>query len=322
MNPPPSKLETLAGLIRTDGKDPKPGLLRVLTDFYVQKRQHSPEEDRHFTELALRLIEEVDAGTRADFARRLSEHGGAPAIVMQRLAGSAGDRETDLQICAPQRNTTAPPESRSAPSPELRAGELRVTDQDRAAAARFTRLFFAAGPAERRAILRELETGAHVTPLGIVPNAAASTRWELEGAALRGRPFEFVRQMERTLAIPRSVAEAVVNDVSGEPLLVVAKAVGMTVDAVQRILLLINPAIGNSVRRVFDLSSLYGELSLNASLRLISLWRYSDTAAPAPDAPAYPLASTDRERRTASKPLGEATSEPRFEFGNRNQRAS
>ncbi len=57
------KLEALSDLIERDGADPKPTMLRVLTDFYVQKTLHTPEEDRHFTELALRLIGDVDSAT-------------------------------------------------------------------------------------------------------------------------------------------------------------------------------------------------------------------------------------------------------------------
>jgi hypothetical protein len=42
----------------------RPSLLRILTDLYVQKLKHTPEEERHYTELALRLLDGVDAETR------------------------------------------------------------------------------------------------------------------------------------------------------------------------------------------------------------------------------------------------------------------
>ncbi|MGZ3410957.1 MAG: DUF2336 domain-containing protein [Xanthobacteraceae bacterium] len=322
MSAPTSKLQALAGLIRNDGTDPKPALLRILTDFYIQKQVHTPEEDRHFSELALRLIEEVDGLTRADIARRLANHGSAPAAVLQRLTV---DPESQTERTAQQPippNAAAPSQTTPASARTGAAEEfLEVTEQDRAAATKFSRLFFAASSDERRSILRELETGASVRPLGIAANAAAAARWELEGAALRSRPYEFVRHMERTLAIPRSVAEAIVNDGSGEPLLVVAKALNMPTDVVQRILLLVNPAIGNSVRRVFDLSKFYDELSLRAALRLVSLWRYSEPLAGA-ESTAHPLPDAGRERRAANKMARHMTSEPRFEFKPRDQRAS
>ena len=51
------KLEGLDSLARRDGVDIQPTLLRVLTDLYVQKATHTSEEERHYTELALRLID-------------------------------------------------------------------------------------------------------------------------------------------------------------------------------------------------------------------------------------------------------------------------
>ena len=38
------------------GVDIRPTLLRVLTDHYLHRRIHSPDEERHYTELALRLL--------------------------------------------------------------------------------------------------------------------------------------------------------------------------------------------------------------------------------------------------------------------------
>jgi hypothetical protein len=320
MTVPSSKLDALTGLIRNDGTDPKPALLRILTDFYIQKRVHSPDEDRHFTELALRLIEEVDGATRAAIARRLSDHGGAPAAVMQRLEHHLRTHSETVSTHASALSGDAAP-AVAVSAPVATEFVLEVTAADRAAALKFSELFFSSESDRRRAILRELDTGARVVPLGVSANTAAAARWELEGAALRGRPFEFVRQIERTLGIPRSVAEAVVKDTAGEPLLVVAKALKMPTDVIQRILLLINPAIGNSVKRVFDLSKFYNELSEAAALRLISLWRYSEPLESANES-ARPLPDTARARRPAIEPLPQLRAEPRFEFKTRDQRAS
>src|SRR5947199_10131273 len=80
------KLEGLDSLARRDGVDIRPTLLRVLTDLYVQKPAHSSEEERHYTELALRLIDSVDLATRATIAKKLSAYTGAPPAVARRLA--------------------------------------------------------------------------------------------------------------------------------------------------------------------------------------------------------------------------------------------
>src|SRR5271156_4719245 len=81
-----SNLDNLTGLGLRGGVDMRPTLLRVLTDLYVQKLNHTPDEERHYTELALRLIESVDATTRAAVAAQLGKHLSPPRQVTQRLA--------------------------------------------------------------------------------------------------------------------------------------------------------------------------------------------------------------------------------------------
>ena len=80
------KLEGLDSLARRDGVDIRPTLVRVLTDLYVQKPAHSAEEERHYTELALRLINSVDLATRVTIAKKLGAYAGAPPAVARRLA--------------------------------------------------------------------------------------------------------------------------------------------------------------------------------------------------------------------------------------------
>src|SRR5436853_2883439 len=80
------KLEGLDSLARRDGVDIRPTLIRVLTDLYVQKPSHSSEEERHYTELALRLIDSVDLATRATIAKKLGAYTAAPHAVVRRLA--------------------------------------------------------------------------------------------------------------------------------------------------------------------------------------------------------------------------------------------
>ena len=53
-------LNGLVELANRDGVDIRPTLLRVMTDLYVQKPTHTEQEEQHFTELALRLIDLVD----------------------------------------------------------------------------------------------------------------------------------------------------------------------------------------------------------------------------------------------------------------------
>ena len=81
-----SSIENLTHLGLRGGVDMRPTLLRVLTDLYVQKLTHTPDEERHYTELALRLLDAVDVATRAAVAGRLARHLSPPLRVIQQLA--------------------------------------------------------------------------------------------------------------------------------------------------------------------------------------------------------------------------------------------
>ncbi len=65
-------LDGLVDLACRDGVDIRPTLLRVLTDLYVQKTTHSADEEIQYVELALGLIDAVDAPTCAAVAASLS----------------------------------------------------------------------------------------------------------------------------------------------------------------------------------------------------------------------------------------------------------
>src|ERR1700674_2247259 len=79
-------LEGLDRLALRSGVDIRPTLARVLTDLYLQKPTHTPEEERHYTELVLRFIDRVDVGTRKIVAAKLADYASAPAAVVRRLA--------------------------------------------------------------------------------------------------------------------------------------------------------------------------------------------------------------------------------------------
>jgi hypothetical protein len=220
--------------------------------------------------------------------------------VLERLAELAGTPAT----AAGDGGATPLPDNVFAAQPAASA------EADRAAAARFSDMFFAADNEGRKEILLQLESGAEISsPLTRTDAAAAVTR--LDAAALKGRPFEFVREIEQTLGIPRVYSEKIVTDSSGEAMLIVAKALDMPSDVLQRILLLVNPAIGMSVRRVFDLSAMYETLGQQSALRMIVLWRHGGAArvpvhqplqAPAVDYPQQqrqPASASKRDQRAS-----------------------
>lgn len=97
-------VEALQRLSRQDGVDIRPTLLRVLTDLFVQKPHHAPEELARYEELALQLLSVVGADTRAVVARKLADDERAPDAVIRRLL------DDEFEVAAPilSRSVKAP----------------------------------------------------------------------------------------------------------------------------------------------------------------------------------------------------------------------
>jgi hypothetical protein len=85
-----------------------------------------------------------------------------------------------------------------------------------------------------------------------------------------------VRELERSLGISQRQAERIIADDLGEPIVVAAKAMQMPTDVLHRILLLMNPRVGQSIDRVYELVDLYRETSVDAARRLIAIVRDAD----------------------------------------------
>jgi hypothetical protein len=105
-----------------------------------------------------------------------------------------------------------------------------------------------------------------------MPGASELVR-RLESAALRRNPAEFSRVLERALSTSRALAERVTYDHSGEPIVVAAKALGISIEILQRILLFLNPAIGQSTQRLYELCILFDDLTPAAAERMLSIWQ-------------------------------------------------
>ena len=274
--PANSPLDGLLDLACRDGVEIRPTLLRVLTDLYVQKPSHSAEEEAQYVELALRLIDAVDGATRSAVAARLSTYANAPVAVLRRL----------VELAAAPVATSAP---QAAPA------KLAIRPRD------LTREFFAANSGDRYLILTNLVDAGETLPRR--PAAAVSeVVRRLETAALQRNPGEFARILERALHIGIATADKVTRDNSGEPLLVAAKALGMPSSVFQRILMFINPAVGQSVTRVFELSRLYDEIAPATAERMVAIWREGAAVSrPATHAPVY-ADDTQRGVRASATP--------------------
>ena len=257
-------LDGLLDLACRDGVDIRPTLLRVLTDLYVQKPTHSADEETQYVELALGLIEAADAPTRAAVRASLSTYPASPVAILRKLAGTASDLGSQD------------------------ASQTKAETHD------LVELFFTAGAEERRLILANLDVAGGTVARRPSPATSEGIR-RLEAAALQRNVGEFSRMLERALGISRGLAERVAGDRSGEPIVVAAKALGMHAAVLQRILLFLNPAIGQSVERVYDLARLFDELVPAAAERMVTIWRTAGKRSRPVHAPAY----WDDERRSA-----------------------
>ena len=284
-------LEGLLDLAQEGGVDIRATLLRVLTDLYVQKRTQTADDERHYTELALRLIDEVDEPTRALVAARLAAYPLSPRPVVLRLARDVPDiaapvlrhspclTPADLELIASERGEA------HAALIARRGREHDATDEGNAAPTgsdtrspveELSELFFAAKGPERQLILTNLDYMAPApSELAGAPQSVEIAR-RLEAAALQHNSDAFARELERALAISNRQAHRIVGDEQGEAIVVAAKALNVPRDALQRILLFVNPLVGQSVERVYDLSSLYDDITPEAARHLVSIWRQTD----------------------------------------------
>jgi len=370
------KLPNLAGfegLIDLDrrGVDIRPTLLRVLTDQYLHRRAHTPDEERQYTELTLRLLDETDVPTRAAVAARLAAHAGAPRAIILRLARdvlavaepilrlSPQLAPTDLDAIVRERGgdyagiiaTRAAPESTpqshsetmSAPTPAAVRSSLTPTSRPAlpqrepsvtspsggaadASAQRIRQpgikpdmeakelcaLFFAASSMERRLILISLEFLPTLPPE--LPAAMQRTEiWRFESAALQHKTDAVLRDLERALGISRKTALRIIEDDMGEPVVVAAKAMELPADVLQRILLFMNPRVGHSVDRVYELAGLYADITADAARRLIGIWREADPPDPRLAKHVALWQDAVEQARTALSDIARRTPAPRRE---------
>jgi len=293
-------LDNLTRVPSRGGVDMRPTLLRVLTDLYVQKLAHTPDEERHYTELALRLLDAVDVTTRTSVAARLSRHLSPPVQVIRRLAADlpavaeplrghpllqpGAKFETPAPAKVPAVATAETPVPPLPTEATLHAAEIDQAEApppvadlnapiDADVAVTLNELFFAADAGERRLIVLNLEV---VAPLpdgqtGLPRDTAVTQR--LEKAALSGSREEFAKQLAQALQVSHSQARRIAGDELGEPLLIAAKALAMPRDVLYRLLLFVNAAIGHSVERVHTLATLYDEMTTQAAVHMVVIWQ-------------------------------------------------
>ena len=279
-----SSNKILMGLADRPGADMTARLLLALTALYVERPAHTSEEEQQYVELVRRLIDKVDATARAKVADLLCGHVGAPAETLARLDAASSACAIPPDVVVEVARWDLPPDHAAvertavplAPSHAAVPADAEPVASVAAPLAELGEAFFAGTAAERRHVLSQIaglapdEDGDGPQPAG-TDNARAFAA--LDAAAMEGRIGEFLREFERLLSVPKSLCERILNDRSGEPMVIAAKAANMPIAVLQRILLLVNPAVGHSVQRVFDLSDLFHDIEQHTAVKLLSLWR-------------------------------------------------
>ena len=291
----PSRHSSLQGLIelsRRDGVEIRPTLLRVLVDLYIQLPMHTASEASRFTELVCRLLEHADQRTRIAIATRLASYSGTPSAVALRLAREEmAVAEPLLRLSkalgAAELHTIL--ELKSVPHAIAIAARADLPQSVAARIASFVPAtsaqmdpapdqpiggrFLEAEQAERLQILAALDRLGPLESREWRTSIPAAILDRLEQAVMRREPLEFARILEHSLDVPPPIAERIVSDPSGEPVLILLRALSAPVETVSRILLLLNPDIGQSVQRVFALTKLYATIAEPVAQYLAQAWR-------------------------------------------------
>jgi hypothetical protein len=328
----------LEGLFDLDSKgvDIRPTLLRVLTDQFLQSPAHTPDEKQRYTELATRLFDEVDLATRATVSARLAPHADAPRSIILNLARDVlevaepvllhspcltpADCEAVIaergpayaEILAKRRKSSLPatetPRLLKPSQPSIGKAEVAAMPAAKPAidadACELCELFFAADSFERRLMLMNLDFAQWQVSAPSAPLQRTDI-WRIETAALRHHTTTVTQEIERALGISYQQARRVVEDDQGEPIVAAAKAMGLPADVLQRILLFMNPKVGQSVDRIYELAQLYDEISTQAACRMVAIMRAAGPNAET----SQDLRARARAMATAQRALAETASQ-------------
>jgi len=132
---------------------------------------------------------------------------------------------------------------------------------------------------------------------------AAFARAQIVAAARRGDRDQIIASFSSVLGINAVVATRMLDDPSGEPLMLMAKAAGLSDPDGRAVLLLANKQIGHSVDAFFRVADLYASLEAPVAEAFIDSWRGEPARKPA-----HVPVMVDAESRAA--PVREAERAP------------
>ena len=224
-------------------------------------------------------------------AARLASYAAAPRDVIARLARdvievaepdpralacltAAISRQSRRMRSGPHARTSSRREVPALPSGRAHA----VAPPTQRRGSELSELFYAAGSIERRLILINLEYAALQPAAARRPRSSARTSGGWNRPPCSTISSRVAREFERALGISHQQANRMIQDELGEPIVVAAKAMALPSDVLQRMLLFVNPQVGQSIDRVYELAELYDEITVDAARRLIAILRDADPA--------------------------------------------
>ncbi|HSI42436.1 MAG TPA: DUF2336 domain-containing protein [Xanthobacteraceae bacterium] len=318
-----SDLRARIDAARSAGLDTRPLLLHALVARLGDARELSPAEQARFTTLAIRLFDAVEPSVAAEQAEALAPRPHTPYALAFHLARGPIDLAEPVLRLSPVLDevtlmalaeTTSPAHRtaiaarRDVPpalAKRLAAAAYQAREARRPAA---PARYFEAGPAERAAMLDALDALPPL-PLGErVPRAGSAVLERLAQAAERGQTSALAEMLARPLAISDDIAARILADPGGEALLVAGRVLGLPFELVGRLLAALDPAIGESVSRMFALAELYERLPEASAQHLVAAWRAAPrrpTARPTEDAPSTRSFGLPRRGATATDDAAE-----------------
>lgn len=129
---------------------------------------------------------------------------------------------------------------------------------------------------------------------------------ELVGAARRGDRPALLRAFSKALRIETDVVARLLDDPSGEPLALMAKAADLSDADGRAVLLLANKTIGESVDAFFRIADLYASLEATTARAFIDNWR----EAPARRPEHQPVFADNGDRAKAAQPAHAPAASP------------
>ncbi len=304
------QVQRLIGLARSNGVDVRPTLLRVVVDQFVAEPHHGAAEVTRFGELTLHLLTRAAESERAIVAAKLAPHPQTPAAVARRLAADVPAVACPVLAQSPALSDddqflavrSGDPDKAAAVAGRADLGlaalvALEDFDDPRVKEALAARVpvqpiamrrtigekatdlgaaFLGGTSTQRETLIAELV----LRPLPVATGTPADPNRAVELSALSRRNGALGSALANVLGLAPETAARIAADESGEPLIVVARALDLGREAAARILLFAHEAVGTSVARVYDLTALYDVLPRQAALAILGSWHAAAAALP------------------------------------------